>query len=142
MNKLQKFMAEHPFLTEETIKELEAIERLCPVLVRCERGRFTCGAQDAQHFIRCVELGGDYVRDVSFPAVAVEWARTWTEETPLAQTLARAEVLKAAGHAERGLPRIKPITTKLARIGQEFNEADCGGAFDGSQVTSDADSGL
>ena len=57
-----------------------AIDRLMPLLVRCGAGRFTCPAQDAEHFIRIInqhrkvaealkhDIDADYVRDVSLPA--------------------------------------------------------------------------
>lgn len=80
MNKLQEFIrAQSPlgFLTEFDITQLVEIDRLCPVLVRCGGGRFTCGAQDVVHFMTCVQAGGDYVRDVSFPAGAMYWAEGW-----------------------------------------------------------------
>ena len=46
--------------------DLDLTDRLRPVLVRCGRGRFTCAAQDAEHFIAIIERdGSDYIRDVS-----------------------------------------------------------------------------
>jgi uncharacterized Zn finger protein (UPF0148 family) len=56
----------------------------------------------------------------------------------------KAEMREGEGHA------ICPACTKeFNRLRDElrasipkFNEADCGGVFDGHQVTSDADSGL
>lgn len=42
--------------------------RLTPILVRCGGCRFTAPAQDVEHLTRCVEAGGDYVRDWSLPA--------------------------------------------------------------------------
>src|SRR5881392_2872760 len=89
MNKLQEFIDSKPmgFLSEADIPKLIALDRLCPVLVRCGGCRFTCGAQDVQHLMRCVEAGGDYVRDVSFPVGSVERAAKWKPEcvvTPVA----------------------------------------------------------
>jgi hypothetical protein len=62
---------EHGFY--EGLEEVEAVgrnenTRLRPVLVRCGGCRFMCAAQDAAHLTRCVEAGGDYVRDYSQPA--------------------------------------------------------------------------
>lgn len=42
-------------------------------------------------------------------------------------------------HHSLGQPERKP---EPKRLPVEFNEADCGGVFDGFQVTSDADPGL
>lgn len=54
------------WLDENSLSNLVKEDRLAPVLVRCGRGRFTCPAQDAKHFIRIItEHGRDYVRDVS-----------------------------------------------------------------------------
>jgi hypothetical protein len=76
MNELQKFIASKPmgFLAANELAELIRLDRLCPVLVRCGGGRFTCAAQDAAHFMDCVSAGGDYVRDVSFPVGSMERA--------------------------------------------------------------------
>ena len=80
MNKLQIFMAvNHGYLTLPRLAELIELDRLCPILVRCGQCRFTCGAQDVEHLLRCIELGGDYVRDVSFPAGSLERAAAWID---------------------------------------------------------------
>lgn len=42
--------------------------RLVLVLVRAGGCRFLCPAQDVAHLQRCLEAGGDYLRDVSIPA--------------------------------------------------------------------------
>ena len=63
------------FLTSDDLKRLADLDRLRPVLVRCGGGRFTCPAQDAEHFMGIVNDSGkrssddltDYVRDVSQP---------------------------------------------------------------------------
>ena len=55
---------------------------------------------------------------------------------------------KPADHPfpERARPRLQAAVAKLKTAAvlrpQDFNEADCGGVFDGFQVTSDADPGL
>lgn len=61
-------LARHGFLTAAELADLAAFDRLRQVLVRCGQGRFRCPAQDATHFMRCVQAGGDYVRDVCLPA--------------------------------------------------------------------------
>ena len=84
MNTLQSFLATLPcgFLTDATLPKLVELDRLHPCLVRCGGGRFVCGAQDVDHFIKCVALGGDYVRDISIPARCEERAAQWQPATP------------------------------------------------------------
>jgi hypothetical protein len=130
MNKLQAFITKHPFLTDKTITELIDIDRLCPVLVRCGGCRFTAGAQDIPHLVKCIEAGGDYVRDVSFPVGSGERAADWIEKPQTLMQLPKAE------QAEYGP---KPPRSKRH---DGWDESQCGGVFDGSQVTSDADPGL
>ncbi len=66
------------FLNEKDLQTIAAdpATRLSQVIVRCGGGRFQCAAQDVQHFVRIIEehasrpdAVGDYVRDVSLPAV-------------------------------------------------------------------------
>jgi hypothetical protein len=61
-------------LTIADVQKLIEIDRLHQVLVRCGNGRFVCAAQDVEHFMKCVEKGGDYVRDVSL--VVDDWKPT------------------------------------------------------------------
>ena len=54
--------------------------RLIKVLVRCGGGRFTCSAQDAEHFISLVVSGNhagqdEYVRDVGLTAGEADYWR-------------------------------------------------------------------
>jgi hypothetical protein len=78
----KKIDGQMAFLTVDDLPKLIAINRFEPVLVRCGAGRFTCPAQDVQHFMDCLEFGmklckevngdefnesTDYVRDVSLP---------------------------------------------------------------------------
>ena len=60
------------FLTQQDVAALagHSVSRLWPLLVRCHGGRFVAPAQDVAHFIELIERapGGDFVRDVSFPA--------------------------------------------------------------------------
>lgn len=138
MNALQTFINSLPmgFITSrEQEAELKQLNRLQPVLVRCGAGRFTCAVQDLPHFIACVNAGGDYVRDVSLPVGSWEKAAGWRPEP--------AVIIhhQAAATRDAGLLSQNPDKRTRDRINQ-FNPNDCGGAFDGHQVTSDADSGL
>jgi hypothetical protein len=85
MNKLQQFIQSKPcgFLTEADMPELIALDRLCPVLVRCGACRFTCAAQDCAHLITAIVAAKDYVRDVSFPVGAMERAASWQPDCPV-----------------------------------------------------------
>jgi hypothetical protein len=58
------------FLLDSDVAQLAACNRsrLWLLLVRCGACRFLAAAQDVAHLCRCVEAGGDHVRDVSFPA--------------------------------------------------------------------------
>lgn len=54
------------FINEETLDQINDLNRLTQVLVRCGGGRFVCAAQDAKHFIDIISKdNSDYVRDVS-----------------------------------------------------------------------------
>ncbi len=131
MNAFQSFLSSRPFgfITTHDIDELVRLHRLCPVLVRCGGKRFVCAVQDVKAMIAAVEAAGDYVRDVSVTGEAIECADQWLPE---------------AQHLPRSMPVLKPTTTKLlpAPKRAHFNEADCGGVFDGFGVVSDADPGL
>lgn len=170
MNNLQKFISSKPcgFLTDGDMPALIELDRLCPVLVRCGGCRFTCGAQYLDHMIKCIEAGGDYVRDVSFPVGAVECAAAWVpagnglvahvpaplnraqdlalNQMPSRQTMAdpaEKQNINAAGELQEVLAkRHLAATQRQSRQTHAFNESDCGGVFDGFGVTSDADPGL
>lgn len=135
MNKLQQFIASKPcgFVTKDDMPELIALDRFCPLLVRCGGCRFTCAAQYLEHLMKCIEAGGDYVRDVSFPDGSLEEASDWVPEEAM-KSQYRAKVTKAAG-------LLGVVPDKRKHI-PPFNEADCGGVFDGFTVSSDADPGL
>jgi hypothetical protein len=63
---IQELRKNGSFLNEGTIEDVVRENRLQLVLVRCGGGRFLCPAQDAKHFIACVEgKDKDYIRDVS-----------------------------------------------------------------------------
>ena len=53
----------------QTPQELKAVVdefRLHPCLIRCGNGRFTCPAQDVEHFTGIIKASGkDYIRDIS-----------------------------------------------------------------------------
>ena len=86
MNKLQQFLAklDHGFLDGlPQVKELEKLDRLFPVLVRCGACRFTCGAQYYETLQNHVNAGGDYVRDVSIPIGGDARAAAWVPECPV-----------------------------------------------------------
>lgn len=131
MNKLQAFLSTLPcgFITEAQMPQLIALDRLCPVLVRCGCCRFTCGAQDLAHLTKCIEAGGDYIRDVSLPVGWEARAATWQPECPVTPGV----MLPASF--------IQPRPANH-RLHVTFSECDCGGVYDGHQVTSDADPGL
>jgi hypothetical protein len=116
---LAQFILARPFgfVTEADMPQLIALDRLCPLVVRCGCCRFICGAQDLATLLGYVRKAGDYCRDVSIHP----------------ETIAIAKKQK---------PEPKPLTELWRRRLDEFNEADCGGVFDGRQVTSDADPGL
>jgi hypothetical protein len=51
---------------EQELTEVVAENRLHPCLVRCNMGRFTCPAQDVDHFVDIIQKSdNDYVRDIS-----------------------------------------------------------------------------
>jgi hypothetical protein len=132
MNKLEEFIATRPFgfLVEADMPELIRLDRLFPCLVRCEMCRFTCAAQDVAHLIECVEACGDYVRDVSAPVGWEKRAAEWKPE---------------AVHIPVVYPPSKSSTPRIRLVSDcrpVFDESQCGGVFDGHQVTSDADPGL
>lgn len=56
-------------LTEKDIPEVEKIDKMMLVLVRCGMGRFLCPVRDVTHFTNIITRDAkDYVRDVSFPS--------------------------------------------------------------------------
>lgn len=74
---LGRFIEARPFgfVRDSDMSELIAIDRLCPLLVRCGGVRFTCGAQYLATMIAMVERAGDYVRDVSIPCEVIDAER-------------------------------------------------------------------
>jgi hypothetical protein len=140
MNKLQDFIESTGpgrFLTDKTLPELAAIARLCPVLVRAGGCRFICGAQDVDHLERCLKAGGDYIRDVSLTGDSDRFALGWIPEKAAYVDTGREGIGSSRGIVRTHNPAVGTWTPA-----PHFNEADCGGVFDGYQVTSDADPGL
>jgi hypothetical protein len=135
MNALQTFIASKPcgFLRDTDMLALIALDRLCPVLVCCGGCRFTCAAQNLAHLEKCITAGGDYVRDVSFPTGSADRAANWVPEQSFTDQTSAKEGTFLPARTRR---------QPLRREGPAFNESDCGGAFDGFTVTSDADPGL
>ena len=141
MNKLQVFCAalDGGFLTAKSLElELCGLDRLFPLLVRCGCGRFTCAVQDLPHFTRCVNAGGDYVRDVSLPIGWEARAASWVDGCPVTP----CAMLPASFVAERPANQLKKVNAWHLNRRGDFNESDCGGVFDGHGVISDADPGL
>ena len=139
MNQLQAFingkLQNGGFLSSEDLPDLIKIERLQQVLVRCGGCRFTCAAQDVEHLIKCIDAGGDYVRDVSFKSGALAEAEMWRPEPPLRPVVSKSSIPRLTVNPRVQMPdRVDRINT--------FNPNDCGGVFDGSGVVSDADPGL
>lgn len=132
MNAFQRFLAAHPggFITDADVAELIVLDRLCPCLVRCGGVRFTCGAQYLKTMIAIVEKSGDYVRDVSITAQAMERAAEWVPEPSLVPF-----VKPSPATSGQSVPRPNRQDTF-------WDESKCGGVFDGFQITSDADPGL
>lgn len=133
MNALQAFIQSKPcgFLVEADMPALIALDRLCQVLVRCGGCRFTCAAQDVAHLIKCIEVGGDYIRDVSFPVGAVERAANWHPEPTERPAYQRPESWSISRNARRQSKQ--PV---------EGVDWICTGNFDGFTCGTDADSGL
>lgn len=131
MNKLQTFIQSKPmgFLTSAEMPELIALDRLFPVLVRCGGCRFTCAAQDCAHLIACIEAGGDYVRDVSFPVGSLERAASWQPEPSREE---RKELQRLAQMARRA-----GDNATLRAISGSLSGSDCEEEWRG-----DADPGL
>ena len=143
MNSFQKFISEHPagFLKDTDVPALISLHRLCPVVVRCGGCRFVAGAQDVPHLIACIKAGGDYVRDVSITYEARQNAAAWHSEPSPEEW--RKRNATADSKLAVGVAVVAAVANPPRRVcGPDFNEADCGGVFDGFGVTSDADPGL
>lgn len=161
MNKLQLFIADKPFgfLKDTDMPALIEMDRLMPCLVRCERCRFTCAAQDVAHLLKCVRAGGDHVRDVSMAHGYKERAAAWhaphvarpkpspdlalaTEANLKSPWKTRAPEMPWHSDDLMGSEEAVERHYNQPRSEREFNEADCGGVWTGSEVISDADPSL
>ena len=129
---LKAAVGRHGFLSGAELEVLADEDRLRPVLVRCNGGRFTCAAQDAGHFIRLLEsTGQEWARDVSLPAGDRAFLGDYRHYTPALGRIPERQPVEAP--ARSGFPK------------HCYVRNDChnyGGAFDGFTVTSDADPGL
>lgn len=134
MNALQLFIASKPdgFIAREDLPALIALDRLCPLLVRCGACRFTCAAQDADHLIRCVQSVGDYVRDVSFPVGAQDRAAHWRPEPTPARPAQQSPAAWSISRNSHPAPKRR----------EEGVDWIATGNFDGFACGSDADPGL
>jgi len=139
MNAFETFLAARPFgfITDKDLPELIALHRLCQCLVRCGCCRFTCAAQNIAHLLKCIDAGGDYVRDVSVTSAELAAAPAW--RPPPISPFVNLAAITAKVHAQMDNWQKKQNRRSASTA---FDEADCGGAFDGSQVISDADPGL
>lgn len=104
--------------TPEELAELTRLERYCPVYFRLYEARFTCWVQYAQTMLDACRKADLSLRDICVTADRLDLAKA-----------RRAE-----------LERVN--RKRILSDSVMFNEAECGGAFDGRQVTSDADPGL
>lgn len=138
MNALETFIAARPFgfVTAADMPELIKLHRLCQCLVRCGACRFTCAAQDVAHLLKCIDAGGDYVRDVAITSTEIDLSPQWRPEPDHAPR-SSPSTMWAPGFPRGGAKQPEP----LRRL-QTFDPADCGGVFDGFGVVSDADPGL
>ena len=130
---LKKIDANGGFLNETDISDLAELDRLRMVLVRCNNGRFLCPAQNVAWFSDLLEsTGKEWVRDMSLPTSDPVYRGDYASSTT-------DDWHKPSNSVRRNLdPQPRPCVPAPCR----FHEADCGGAFDGFHVTSDADPGL
>lgn len=153
---LRRIMSENGgFMRDDDIAELAKLDRLRQVLVRCGNGRFVTAADSVAHFVGIIERdfdrlqsqaaesneasavliaacgGSDYVRDVSLLASDPCYRGDYRPTTPGAAPSTTYKPAKAIA-----------ASRKPERYVNNFREEDCGGAFDGFGVISDADPGL
>ena len=124
------------FLTNEDVEQLALLDRLRQVLVRCGCGRILTAAQSARHYADLIDSsdGPDYVRDMSLPTSDKAYQYDWQPVTNL-------------NGREAAVPRATAEYSDTAqaaapRYAYPHVHEDYGGAFDGFNVTSDADPGL
>ena len=134
---LKKIDAQGGFLNETDINALAELDRMRLVLVRCNNGRFLCPAQNAAWFSDLLEsTGKEWVRDVSLPTSDPMYRGDYETRITVSPPFGPDRPDKTA--KLRAWPAMAPSVLPPA----SFNEVDCGGAFDGFTVTSDADPGL
>ena len=166
---LQQVVHNHGFLSPADVRSVAESDRLRLLLVRCGNCRFLCPAQDVDHILAIIQKeGSDYVRDVSLPAGDSAHNRNYKPATDPYLEAHWRKVDERVGHDQKqptnyhgmpaGLTTADAIQRSKPRPGGtglpltpnhpipdprfHFDEADCGGAFDGFTVTSDADPGL
>lgn len=144
---LTRAAAQCGFLSMADVATIAENDRLRQILVRCGNGRFTCPAQDVAHFYRCVTAGGDYVRDCSLPVNDPAMRTPAAFKASAAAADAKPAPTTTTDTGREGIGSSRGIVrTYNPRVGTHtpvaFREEDCGGVFDGFNVTSDADPGL
>ena len=136
-----------------------------------QHGRFSAPAQNIGQLVSTIEAAGDWVRDVSFPSQCIDEARAFVVALPVGHldpiashtpshckqcgTAYMTHICgcKFCAHCWLDCPRcgglrrdtlqtVDEIIAVHHQNRQDFNEAECGGVFDGFDVTSDADPGL
>lgn len=134
---LKAIVKKHGFMDRSDVLRLEQLDRLRMVLVRCGNGRFTCPAQDVDHFCEIIRRdfdehrpNCDYVRDVSLPA-----------GDPAFRGSFHAHTVEGSYKPERKQPS-PPATSGFPKHLYVNSNDECSGTFDGFSVTSDADPGL
>ncbi len=86
----------HTYLNEQSLAELAIQDRLAPVLVRFDRGRLTCPAQDAKPIIEALEAQGWCCRDVEQLRANGHYRASFVKEVCGAEALALLEVGRRA----------------------------------------------
>ena len=126
------------FLPDELIEDLVTLDRLRQVLVRCSECRFVCAAQDVAHLCGLIDGAGgtDYVRDVSLLATDPAFKGFYRPVTPVTPSDRPKTTSYKPARTFQAAPRAIRATVPA------FDPAQCGGSFDGWNVTSDAGPGL
>lgn len=145
---LKRISGNGGFLTEADLVELAELDRLRQCLCRFNNGRFLCAAQDVAHFVGIIEHSKEeWLRDVSLPSSDPIFRGDYTTNAteafhrPMWEANARREVRrKEPAYVDPDGNEHGSMRDVMQAC--QFNESDCGGAFDGFNVTSDADPGL
>lgn len=120
------------FVTEEAARAIatDPTLRLSQCLVRCGGCRFVAAIQDVPHLTGIIlREGSDYVRDVCF----VDTSNLKQYESNLTANDKLASII---------WPERNAVVLGDGRQCGDPQAGEYGGAFDGTQVTSDADPGL